>query len=90
MKVKVKLSGVSTPRFYDEVPVDIPGHSFGELSHCLLSEMDSETKKICFGETGELKPDIMTIVNGLYVLSSQRGSLHFKEGDLIGLLAFSG
>ena len=90
MKIKAKLTGVSAASFCKEVSIDFPGRSFRELSRYLMSEMDSEAKAICFGETGEIRSDILTIVNGIYVTGAQQANLDLKEGDLIELLVSSG
>jgi hypothetical protein len=94
MKVKVKLIGVSepTPGFErsQEVPIDFPGNSLGELVQHLLSGMDSKGRGIFLNEQGRISPDLVVIVNGIAVSDSSRFDLGLNEGDRIELVSSPG
>lgn len=59
MKVTVKLIGISalnpSLKRYEEMQIDFPGYTLGELSHYLMSEIDSEVKETYLTELGEIK-----------------------------------
>ena len=94
IKVKVKLIGVSepTPGFErsQEVPIDFPGNSLGDLVKHLLSGMDSKGREIFLNEQGRISPDLVVIVNGIAVSDSSRFDLGLNEGDRIELISSPG
>jgi hypothetical protein len=90
MRITVKFIGISTlnPSLErcKEMHVDLPGHTLGELSHYLMSELDSEAQGAYLTELGEIKFDLLVIVNGIGIWDAQRINLRLKEGYQIELV----
>ncbi len=94
MKVKVKLVGVSEPppgfERSNEVSVDFPGNSLGELIQSILSKAGPEVKDLFLSGEEGISPDLVTLVGGIAVSDSNRFRLRLKEGDRIELVSSPG
>jgi len=94
MKVTVKIVGLSVPlpgfEPSNEVAVDFPGNSLGELIKYILSGAGPEMKDLFLSGGGGISPDLVVIVNGIAVTDSNRLNLCLKEGDLVELVSSPG
>ncbi len=94
MKVTVKIVGLSEPlpgfEPSNEVAVDFPGNSLGELIKHILSGAGPEMKDLFLSGEGGISPDLVTLVNGIAVSDSNRFHLRLKAGDRIELVSSPG
>jgi sulfur carrier protein ThiS len=94
MKVTVRLVGLAEPfpgfERSNEVPVDFPGNSLGELIKHILSGAGPEMKDLFLSGEGGISPDLVTLVNGIAVSDSNRFHLRLNEGDRIELVSSPG
>jgi hypothetical protein len=94
MKVTVKIVGLSVPlpgfEPSNEVAVDFPGNSLGELIKYILSGAGPEMKDLFLSGGGGIPPDLVTLVNGIAVSDSNRFRLRLNAGDRIELVSSPG
>ena len=94
MRVRGKIAGISKAiQGFDgqkETSVDFPGSSLGDFILHISWRMDNKTRELFLLESGEISPDLVTIVNGIAVSGSNRFHLRLKEGDRIELVSSPG
>jgi len=94
MKVKVKFLGVpqllSDFEGKKEVEVQFSGDTLKDLFHQLFINIGPKKRNIFFNKQGEISPDLLILINGIYISGSNRLNEKVRENDLIQLALFSG
>jgi hypothetical protein len=88
MKVRVILKGVTGIAGLErsqEIPIEFPGNTLGELSVSLAGKLDSEGKRTYFSEEGKIKFDVRISVKGIPIWGKDRSGLRLEEGERIEL-----